>query len=112
MTHSCPTLLSSDLRSYAHVHRLRHRHCCRRTVGRLLGLLAAAPGPVRRGAPGGIRRPTDLVDTAGNRKGARSEEHTSELRSLMRISYAVICLTKKNDKRHATLIITRYLIRN
>src|SRR3546814_7864829 len=28
--------------------------------------------------------------------GARSEEHTSELQSLMRISYAVFCLTKKN----------------
>src|SRR3546814_10466000 len=30
---------------------------------------------------------------------ARSEEHTSELQSLMRISYAVFCLKKKN-KRH------------
>src|SRR3546814_6759269 len=28
--------------------------------------------------------------------GARSEEHTSELQSLMRISYAVFCLNKKN----------------
>src|SRR3546814_9634205 len=28
-------------------------------------------------------------------KGGRSEEHTSELQSLMRISYAVFCLTKK-----------------
>src|SRR3546814_9030883 len=28
---------------------------------------------------------------------ARSEEHTSELQSLMRISYAVFCLTKKNS---------------
>src|SRR3546814_2202562 len=28
---------------------------------------------------------------------ARSEEHTSELQSLMRISYAVICLKKKNN---------------
>src|SRR3546814_2996921 len=28
--------------------------------------------------------------------GARSEEHTSELQSLMRISYAVFCLKKKN----------------
>src|SRR3546814_4989089 len=28
----------------------------------------------------------------------RSEEHTSELQSLMRISYAVFCLTKKNKK--------------
>src|SRR3546814_7097865 len=30
--------------------------------------------------------------------GARSEEHTSELQSLMRISYAVFCLTKKNKQ--------------
>src|SRR3546814_5303992 len=29
---------------------------------------------------------------------ARSEEHTSELQSLMRTSYAVFCLTKKNDE--------------
>src|SRR3546814_8640355 len=28
----------------------------------------------------------------------RSEEHTSELQSLMRISYAVFCLNKKNNK--------------
>src|SRR3546814_3498772 len=28
----------------------------------------------------------------------RSEEHTSELQSLMRISYAVFCLKKKNEK--------------
>src|SRR3546814_2806894 len=31
--------------------------------------------------------------------GGRSEEHTSELQSLMRISYAVFCLKKKNKKR-------------
>src|SRR3546814_19234677 len=30
----------------------------------------------------------------------RSEEHTSELQSLMRISYAVFCLKKKNQIRH------------
>src|SRR3546814_9808446 len=30
--------------------------------------------------------------------GFRSEEHTSELQSLMRISYAVFCLKKKNTK--------------
>src|SRR3546814_8377070 len=30
--------------------------------------------------------------------GYRSEEHTSELQSLMRISYAVFCLKKKNKK--------------
>src|SRR3546814_9739007 len=32
----------------------------------------------------------------------RSEEHTSELQSLMRISYAVFCLKKKQRKREAT----------
>src|SRR3546814_8236032 len=33
---------------------------------------------------------------------ARSEEHTSELQSLMRISYAVFCLKKKNIHTEAT----------
>src|SRR3546814_10401088 len=32
----------------------------------------------------------------------RSEEHTSELQSLMRISYAVFCLTKKNSVQNNT----------
>src|SRR3546814_21086721 len=31
---------------------------------------------------------------------SRSEEHTSELQSLMRISYAVFCLKKKKQKTH------------
>src|SRR3546814_10875283 len=35
----------------------------------------------------------------------RSEEHTSELQSLMRISYAVFCLKKKNNK-----IVQPYII--
>src|SRR3546814_6322981 len=34
-----------------------------------------------------------------NRTGLRSEEHTSELQSLMRISYAVFCLKKKKKKK-------------
>src|SRR3546814_5782927 len=33
---------------------------------------------------------------------ARSEEHTSELQSLMRISYAVFCLKKKKQKQHTS----------
>src|SRR3546814_1773502 len=33
---------------------------------------------------------------------ARSEEHTSELQSLMRISYAVFCLHKKKQKHRTT----------
>src|SRR3546814_2853420 len=49
-----------------------------------------------------LRRPfetefvTALVTNIGT--PCRSEEHTSELQSLMRISYAVFCLKKKNTK--------------
>src|SRR3546814_4757716 len=35
--------------------------------------------------------------------GVRSEEHTSELQSLMRISYAVFCLKKQNKKTNKQL---------
>src|SRR3546814_1521292 len=35
-------------------------------------------------------------------RGVRSEEHTSELQSLMRISYAVFCLKKKNTTHIST----------
>src|SRR3546814_5040137 len=38
---------------------------------------------------------------------ARSEEHTSELQSLMRISYAVFCLKKKKSQ-HITLTVTQH----
>src|SRR3546814_8303526 len=39
-----------------------------------------------------------LFSAARARVTLRSEEHTSELQSLMRISYAVFCLQKKNKK--------------
>src|SRR3546814_6285459 len=39
-------------------------------------------------------------DDCGRR---RSEEHTSELQSLMRISYAVFCLKKKKQRNYQTL---------
>src|SRR3546814_12846768 len=51
--------------------------------------------------------PPEMVRPCGSRRcapasnvvsGARSEEHTSELQSLMRISYAVFCLKKKKYK--------------
>src|SRR3546814_8732104 len=35
-------------------------------------------------------------------KWSRSEEHTSELQSLMRTSYAVFCLKKKNTNKHTS----------
>src|SRR3546814_7598426 len=41
-----------------------------------------------------------LLTIAGTGSARRSEEHTSELQSLMRISYAVFCLKKKKNTRH------------
>src|SRR3546814_6750542 len=75
----------------------------------------AASAPTMR-TPGSLRKawnrpiallppPTQAVIASGRRPcsasicaRARSEEHTSELQSLMRISYAVFCLTKKKNK--------------
>src|SRR3546814_5549623 len=50
-----------------------------------------ALGRLSRGARGRL----EIAGDEAPRKG-RSEEHTSELQSLMRISYAVLCLKKKN----------------
>src|SRR3546814_3864274 len=68
---------------------------------------ARDPGPVhrRRRSRDGRRRPRVRHPPAA----ARSEEHTSELQSLMRISYAVFCLKKKKTDEqtysHHTLIL-------
>src|SRR3546814_3902936 len=47
---------------------------------------------------------TFALTSGGHNAGivSRSEEHTSELQSLMRISYAVFCLTKKNTLKLMT----------
>src|SRR3546814_5006934 len=61
----------------------------------------ADQGGGRRRAQGGERdRSRALQNPGGVGIGgaARSEEHTSELQSLMRISYAVFCLKKKKKK--------------
>src|SRR3546814_7417746 len=44
---------------------------------------------------------------------SRSEEHTSELQSLMRISYAVFCLKKKKQqKQHLIILYNTYLLQD
>src|SRR3546814_1028653 len=50
------------------------------------------------------------VDGGGDRPGRlrRSEEHTSELQSLMRISYAVFCLKKKKKQKRENLYRRMY----
>src|SRR3546814_1964229 len=75
---------------------------CRAVVPDHVGLYSRA-------VPAAARRPSWLADIprdAGDGTGAaprelaggRSEEHTSELQSLMRISYAVFCLKKTKTK--------------
>src|SRR3546814_10155531 len=50
-------------------------------------------------SPSGRQLPVLALDVVDDRRaGPRSEEHTSELQSLMRISYAVFCLKKKIQK--------------
>src|SRR3546814_4026800 len=67
----------------AAAHRLRRQP---QHAGLPAGRQPAHPAPGRRLPPQLRRGP----------RPARSEEHTSELQSLMRISYAVFCLKKKN----------------
>src|SRR3546814_8053020 len=57
-----------------------HRHA------HAIHVVAAVHGPTITEVPASMTSSTQL----------RSEEHTSELQSLMRISYAVFCLQKKN----------------
>src|SRR3546814_5908787 len=50
-----------------------------------------------------------LPAKAGIPLRARSEEHTSELQSLMRISYAVFCLKKQKKTHTTTITITHHI---
>src|SRR3546814_1473415 len=79
---------------------------------RSFSLLGAGDRPV--GVPGGVTeqgedddQPEEPGDDAQREQGEddrapRSEEHTSELQSLMRISYAVFCLKKKIQQNTLT----------
>src|SRR3546814_6814968 len=53
------------------------------------------------------RRVGELGEAARN-LGLRSEEHTSELQSLMRISYAVFCLKKKKQQTNTSTHTTQH----
>src|SRR3546814_6493141 len=53
-----------------------------------------------RAVPAGIERARRFFRRSWPR---RSEEHTSELQSLMRISYAVFCLKKKKQQKNKTM---------
>src|SRR3546814_1297767 len=66
-----------------------------RTSCRQQSIAATVPAEV-------MTLPSATYSTSGRNFvfGKRSEEHTSELQSLMRISYAVFCLKKKNKTHH------------
>src|SRR3546814_3253852 len=51
-----------------------------------------------------LRKPFTLAALDQAIRRSRSEEHTSELQSLMRISYAVFCLKKKNKQLNNLLM--------
>src|SRR3546814_8432551 len=73
-----------------------------RTVSRVVGAEviddAVAFFQAFEGMEEGFRERADAVVGLLSDDDTRSEEHTSELQSLMRISYAVFCLKKKNKK--------------
>src|SRR3546814_3474539 len=61
------------------------------------------PQHARHRVPGDQRCARAGAEPAHHLRGhARSEEHTSELQSLLRISYAVFCLKKKNTTKDIT----------
>src|SRR3546814_5576517 len=74
----------------------------RSRAGRRRGRRGVPAAPRLRAARGGRRHIRVRNRRRSSRRAAcplRSEEHTSELQSLMRISYAVFCL-KTNNKKH------------
>src|SRR3546814_2852490 len=97
---------SSDLAGAERLREQRRRAAT--VVAERQCLRAAPPGQTAEGAPEGIgvplrdRRPDGAAQVVlAQYRGIRSEEHTSELQSLMRISYAVFCLKKKKQSHTA-----------
>src|SRR3546814_3885521 len=75
-------------------------HVLARAVG--LDMVAAGWQPTVENYLGRVAKPRILMAVAeakDDQTAGRSEEHTSELQSLMRISYAVFCLKKKSRTR-------------
>src|SRR3546814_4025481 len=84
-------------RSHSVGQQLLHRH----EVHIHGGVRSSRRGPVHASSNSASRRQCCdgcELHTRGVSDAVRSEEHTSELQSLMRISYAVFCLKKKNIK--------------
>src|SRR3546814_3073895 len=95
---------SSDLRLAEDVAEIEHAHGGAGHAGNLHGRQLHAAGVLHLDLDFLIvdlalaQAGAELLARVGARRGAnqRSDEHTSELQSLMRLSYAVFCLKKKN----------------
>src|SRR3546814_8681875 len=85
------------------------------TIFRSPGREPAAP-PRHSGHAYRLARPRhrggDCSGQSDGPPGHRSEEHTSELQSLMRISYAVFCLKKKTIKQQTRYKIVQCTVKN
>src|SRR3546814_5401378 len=110
-THSCPTRRSSDV--IRRIGGTKTWHARSKNVV-LSGDRHCRPmrkfAPPSR-APNPTKSPTPTASTCSSPPAAasyRSEEHTSELQSLMRISYAVFCLKKKKTATHHRLKPTKH----
>src|SRR3546814_7454039 len=75
---------------------LNSRQCGQVKDANSISFTGASGLPMR--TPPSVVATTTLVQSFPCAGASRSEEHTSELQSLMRISYAVFCLNKKNNK--------------
>src|SRR3546814_6053757 len=110
LQHAVPTRCSSDL--YHYYGSVLWYGVKKRRVSISASHAKSATGPLRthrRGLYDGRGRPQPLdgwpaganmrrQDVINGESGNRSEEHTSELQSLMRISYAFFCLKKNINK--------------
>src|SRR3546814_2115147 len=92
-------------------HAIDHNEQYAATIQTYVARARVKPGITGWAQVNGFRGETDTVEKMENRVKydlyyiehwsvpLRSEEHTSELQSLMRISYAVFCLKKKNKSK-------------
>src|SRR3546814_3075195 len=64
-----------------------------------LAIAATLTGALAMPSPVSAQEAATAAVATSDKAARRSEEHTSELQSLMRISYAVFCLKKKTAKR-------------
>src|SRR3546814_6223755 len=82
--------------------RVRHQRLAMHFIGKELVEDRPALFPLHRAAAGPVAKAVEEIVPF---QLERSEEHTSELQSLMRISYAVFCLKKKKQKQRTNSML-------